>query len=239
MLSRPRAVQMAEAYARELAQHAQEKEIVICPSFVALPEIAKMNTGLKLGGQDAFWENEGKFTGEISPADLQDLGCSYCILGHSERRAHLGEGDEAVSKKARACLAAGLVPIVCVGENWEERNAGQRDVRLIEQVHSSFQGLELSSASKLVIAYEPIWAIGSGKSIEPADAFQAADLIRHTLLDFFSQAEVDASFTIIYGGSVDGSSAKSFVSHESIGGVLVGTASYEGVDSFKAVVENI
>ncbi len=235
-LLREESLELAKTYERELAQFGDTKEIVLCPSFVALPEVSAVIRHLCLGAQNLSWMYEGALTGEVSPRDLINLGCKYVIIGHSERRLELGETEEMVTKKVSRALEIGLIPIVCVGETWEELNGGKRDLKLMKQIHACFSSVELLPSAHVIIAYEPIWAIGSGKNIAPEDAFSASDLIRHTLRDFFSEAIVANQFSVIYGGSVSSENAAQYFAHESVQGVLVGGAS-TSLESFKGIIE--
>lgn len=238
-LSFAESIRLAEEFGRTLAEQMSQKEIVICPSSIALSDIRRLKIGLKLGAQNVSWELKGKLTGEVSAHDLVSLGCEYCIVGHSSRRQYLGETDKMVHEKTKACLFAGIIPIICIGETWDEKDAGKRDLRIIEQLHSVFKDLVVSDNKRqIIIAYEPIWAIGTGQSIEPTDTFRVADLIRHTLRDFFDQSIIDNQFNILYGGSVSGKTVASFFAHDSINGVLVGSDSLR-MDLFKSIVDNI
>lgn len=235
-LSRGASLDLAKAFEREFGGLHEETEIILCPSFVALFEISKTIQNLRLGAQNLSWIHEGALTGEISPRDLIDLGCKYVIIGHSERRLELGETEEMVAKKVSTALEIGLIPIVCIGETWEELNNGQRDLKLMRQIHASFSGIKLLPEAHVILAYEPIWAIGTGKNITPEDAFSASDLIRHTLRDFFSEEVIMNQFSVVYGGSVNKENAAQYCAHDSVEGVLVGGAS-TSIESFKGIVE--
>ena len=149
-----------------LASYALMAEVVICPPFTALGAVAELLAGsvVKLGAQDLFWEEKGAYTGEISPGMLQDVGCDYVIIGHSERRGYFGETDADVNRKVKAALAHGLKPIICLGESLVQREAGQTEKVVTEQVRLAYEGVAPSSAEQTVIAYEPIWAIGTGRN---------------------------------------------------------------------------
>jgi triosephosphate isomerase (TIM) len=214
-------------------------EIVICPSFVHLARVADIlkKGKVRLGAQDVFWEAAGAFTGEVSAAQLKELGCQYVIIGHSERRAHLAETDEMVHRKTKAAVAAGLTPIICVGETFEERQKGGQDYVLIHQVSKALEGINLD-AQPVIVAYEPVWVIGSGHAIEPADAQSAHQVIRQTLIDLFPLSVVDNQVRIIYGGSVDSSNVAQFTGLEHTTGVLVGGASLNA-QNFAALISNV
>src|SRR6266487_2020518 len=178
-------------------------EVVICPPFTALRSLQVLIEGDRLafglGAQNVHWEEKGAFTGEISPSMLAALNCRYVIVGHSERRWVFGETDAAVAKKVRAVFGAGMIPILCVGERIEERDAGRTEEVVAAQVRAAVQGLAPSDASRLVIAYEPVWAIGTGRNAEPADAGEVIGLIRETVQTLFS-AGAGRAFRVQYGG---------------------------------------
>ncbi len=203
-------------------------DLAICPPNVYLGPVGKALQGssIGLGAQNMYHQAKGAYTGEISAAMLQDVGCRYVILGHSERRHILGESNEAVCLKVHAALAGGLTPIVCVGETLEEREAGKTNDIVGEQVLGSLAGLNSNQAAKLVIAYEPVWAIGTGKHAEPGDAEQVHADLRKLLTDRFG-SETAASIQIQYGGSVNEKNADELLGQENIDGALVGGASLE------------
>ncbi len=212
--------------------------MALCPSHMALPSVAATlkGTPIALGAQDVFWEGKGAYTGEISPATLKELGCEYCIVGHSERRQHLGETDAMVNRKALALLEAGITPIVCVGETMEERRAGTRDAVVIGQVRAALSETRLVGNRKLIIAYEPRWVIGTGQAVAPSDAAEMHALIRATLHEIFSDDVVEQKCAIIYGGAVDEKNVAGFLETEVIHGVLVGGASLKAKE-FVAMAE--
>ena len=205
-------------------------EIVLCPPFISLAPVAEMltDTALGLGAQNMFWEPQGAYTGEISPLMLQPL-CRYVILGHSERRQYFGETDAIVARKAGAALQYGLRPIVCVGENLEENTAGGRAAVLDRQVRAVFTGMAPEQARTCVVAYEPIWAIGTGRAAHGADAQAAIAGIRDLLATLVG-AEAAAALRIQYGGSVTGANAAEFFAQPDIDGALVGGASLKPAD---------
>lgn len=211
-------------------------DIVLCPAFGSLAAVGEILKGSRvgLGAQNCFWEQEGAFTGEISPAMLADLGCKYAIVGHSERRTYFGETDEGVSRKAKALLATGVSPIVCVGERLEEREAGTtRDV-VRGQVLGSLRGLSADEMLSSVIAYEPVWAIGTGKTATPAQAQEVHAFIRNVLIDLHG-LEVALRVRIQYGGSVKGDNINALMAQADIDGALVGGASLEASSFVKIV----
>lgn len=200
--------------------------VVICPSFAAIEEVRAeiKGTSIGLGAQDCFWDNKGAYTGEVSPLSLKEEGCRYCIVGHSERRKYLGETDEMVRKKVKALLAVGLIPIVCVGETREEREAGQRDATVINQLKNALEGNRPVGVQSVIIAYEPRWAIGVGQAVSPDDAASMHSLIYETLNGFIQPDSVRRQFSVIYGGSADAANISGFLRLPMIDGVLVGTA---------------
>jgi triosephosphate isomerase len=211
-------------------------EVVFCPPFTALSTVKELvkDTPCGLGAQDIYWKEQGAFTGEVSPLMLKDIGCDYVIIGHSERRQYFGETDATVNQKVKAALAVGIKPIICVGESLAEREAGETDALIKKQTEKALEGIEASFIPTLVIAYEPIWAIGTGKSSSPADANQVIGLIRNTVANLFSK-DVAAQMRIQYGGSVKPENIKEFMNQPEIDGALVGGASLE-VESFLKLI---
>jgi triosephosphate isomerase (TIM) len=212
-------------------------ERVLCPPFPALLAAAALleGSGIQLGAQNMHWETAGAYTGEVSPPMVAEL-CRYVILGHSERRAYFGETDGTVNRKVRAALAHGLVPIVCVGETLEEYEAGQTAEVVSRQIREGLAGLELSNENALVIAYEPVWAIGTGRASTPSDANAVtAETIRPALAGLFDPALGDL-IRILYGGSVTAANAAEFFVQPDIDGALVGGASLK-VNDFTGIVQ--
>jgi triosephosphate isomerase (TIM) len=212
-------------------------EIVLCPPFLAIPAVAAAVHGrdIAVGGQDVFWEKEGAYTGAISAHMLRAAGCSHVIIGHSERRQYFGETDDTVNRKLHTALAAGLKPIVCVGEVLEEREAGLTEDVLRRQCGIAFREISGGHAIPMVIAYEPVWAIGTGKTATPELAGQAHRVIRAEAAEAFGQG-VAGQMRILYGGSVKPENAKLLMSHPEIDGALVGGASLDP-RSFAAIVK--
>jgi triosephosphate isomerase len=212
-------------------------EIAVCPPFVDLPAAVEAVKGsrIAIGGQDVYWEKEGAFTGEISTGMLLSVGCTHVIIGHSERRQYFGETDDTVNLKLKAALEAGLVPIVCVGEVLEEREAGITEDVLRRQCTRAFHKLSGKKAAKLVVAYEPVWAIGTGKTATPQLASEAHALIRGEVAKNLGD-EIANNLRILYGGSVKPDNAKALMSEEEIDGALVGGASLDA-KSFAAIVK--
>ncbi|ACK42412.1 MULTISPECIES: triose-phosphate isomerase [Dictyoglomus] len=211
---------------KELSKGYEEKEIVICPPFTSLYVANKLleDTPIKLGAQNMFWEKEGAYTGEISPIMLKDLNCSYVIIGHSERRQYFSETNDMINKKLKSAFEYELIPIFCVGEKWEEREKGKTEEVITEQVKKGLQGLEKEKVEKIVIAYEPVWAIGTGHSAKGEDANEVAKLIRRIISEIYDE-EVSQKVRIQYGGSVNPQNIKEFLAQSEIDGALVGGAS--------------
>jgi triosephosphate isomerase len=203
-------------------------ESVICAPFTALPALAEAvkGTKLKIGAQNMHWEESGAYTGEISGAMLKDLGVDYVIIGHSERRAYFAETDETVNRKVHAAFRYGITPIICVGEKLEEREAGQTKEVCRVQTEAALQGLTAEQAAQAVIAYEPIWAIGTGKSSTADDANEVIGYIRERVAAVFG-SEVAGKIRIQYGGSVKPNNIREFMQQPEIDGALVGGASLE------------
>jgi len=209
---------------------ADRVEVVICPPFTALRSIQTLLEADKLayglGAQNVHWEEKGAFTGEVSPPMLAALRCRYVIVGHSERRQLFGETDQTVAKKVRAVFDGGMVPILCVGESLEERDSGRTESKVVGQVKAALAGAEPARVAEAVIAYEPIWAIGTGRSAGPSDAGEVIALIRRTVGSMFSDQSAEA-MRIQYGGSVKPGNIREFMAHPEIDGALVGGASLD------------
>lgn len=199
---------------------------ILCPPFTALATVGELvsATGIEVGAQNMYWEQSGAYTGEIAPAMVKEL-CQYVILGHSERRTYFGETDESVNLKVKAALDQGLKPIVCVGETEAQYDAGQTAATVQGQVRGCLAGLTAKQVAGTVIAYEPIWAIGTGKAATPAGAGAVIGLnIRGTVAELYDEATAQA-LRVQYGGSVKPSNVADFMSHPDIDGALVGGAS--------------
>jgi len=214
----------------------KSKEIVICPPIIVVDEIAKIfkNTNIKVGAQDVFWEESGAFTGEISPAMLIEAGCKYVIIGHSERRKYLLLNYEMIHKTVKEVLnIKNLTPIVCIGEESNDRKTNKRDFILVEQLQQALGGISIMKDQRIIVAYEPIWAIGSGVVIEPSEAEYAHKIIRLTLNDMFGMKIVSNNFQIIYGGSISSKNVLNFKKIENIDGLLVGSSSLDINEFYK------
>ena len=214
-----------------------EVEIVVCPPFTSLSDVreAIMDTNIRLGAQDCYWEKEGAFTGEVSCGMLKAAGCEFVIVGHSERRQFFHETNETVNKKMKAALQAGLRPIVCVGERLEDRKAGKTFDVVKDHITNSLAGLTRDEMLKTVIAYEPVWAIGTGVNATKEQAQEVHKYIRELLKKMYD-AELASSITIQYGGSVKPENIKELISEEDVDGALVGGASLKA-DSFTQIVK--
>lgn len=213
-------------------------EVIICPAAPVIPAVAEMcrNTDIRWGGQNAHWEESGAFTGEVSMSMLVDAGCSMVICGHSERRRFFHETDSDVSRKVQQALAHGLTPVLCVGESFEQRQRNIHQITIIEQVRKGVELLSGFPEFKPIVAYEPIWSVGTGHPIEPTQAKEMASVIRETLReDFSDHAE---STSILYGGSVTPENVKSFVDGTMLNGVLVGGASLDP-DTFYQIIQRL
>jgi triosephosphate isomerase (TIM) len=219
-----------------VAGHTRD-EIVICPPYIDLVTAVEATQGssVAIGAQDLYWEKAGAYTGEICPGMLVDIGCTHVILGHSERRQYFGETDDMVNFKLKAALEAGLTPIACVGEVLEEREAGLTEDVLRRQCLRAFHAISARKAAKLVVAYEPMWAIGTGKTATPQLASDAHQLIRGEAAKAFGD-QFAANLRILYGGSVKPENAKVLMAEEEIDGALVGGASLDP-KSFSAIVK--
>ncbi len=210
--------------------------VVVCPPFVALQAVYEViePTRIRLGAQDMHWETGGAYTGEISPTMLKEVGCSCCIIGHSERRAFFGETNDIVSRKLKAALSYYLTAIVCVGEQLEDREEGRTEKVVADHVSGALAGLKAEDLERVVIAYEPVWAIGTGKTATPKQANEVHSFIRGQIRENFGE-DAAAAIRILYGGSVKPSNVSSLMRQPDIDGALVGGASLDP-DSFAAIV---
>lgn len=220
---------------REGTASVKDCDIVVAPSFTALGAVIETLAGSNIGvaGQDCHWETKGAFTGEVAASQLKDAGCRYVILGHSERRQYFGESDEWVNKKTKAALAAGLLPIVCVGETLAERDANQTLDRVAAQLEAGLKDLSDGDLAKVLLAYEPVWAIGTGRTATPAQAEEVHRFIR-TRLQARTPAQA-SSLPLLYGGSVKPDNIASLMTEPNVDGALVGGASLT-VESFVRIV---
>ena len=229
------AVNLVEDLAKSTAG-VKDREVVVCPTFTALHAVSKVieGTHIRMGAQNMYFEEKGAFTGEISPLMLKDVGCRYVILGHSERRNIFGESDELINKKLKAAFQYGLLPILCVGESLKQREEGQTQEWVRSQVDKDLEGLTPSEIEKMVIAYEPIWAIGTGKTDTPEGANETIAMVRSLLVDKSSH-QVAQKVRILYGGSVKPANVDGFMATSDIDGALVGGASLKA-EAFSRIV---
>jgi triosephosphate isomerase len=215
----------------------EDREVTIAPPFTALAEAGKVlqQKGFSLAAQDCHWETQGAFTGEVSVGMLRDVGCRYVIVGHSERRQLFGETDEVVQKKVAAVLRQGLVPIVCLGETLPQREAGQTFDVVVRHLAGALEGVSPEDAGRLVIAYEPVWAIGTGKTASPAQAQEVHAFLRERSAALFDKT-IANQIRIVYGGSVKTDNVDALMAQPDIDGLLVGGASLE-VASFRRIIQ--
>ena len=218
-------------------QGRENLEVVLCPSHTALESVrAKIEgTPFKLGAQDIFYHDVGSYTGEVSPVEVKELGCKYVLVGHSERRK-LGDSDDVVNRKVQAALKNGLIPIICVGETFEEYQNGKTDVVIINQVTKALEDIKLDKNQHFILAYEPVWVIGSGQAVDHGILEHIVQIILHTTIDIDSSL-VD-KFDVIYGGSVDGDNVNDFIIGNLSTGVIVGGESLKA-DHFLKILQNI
>jgi triosephosphate isomerase len=220
---------------KPLVSQASGVDIIIAPVFTALASVAARLPGsnVLLSAQDCYWEEEGAYTGEVSPKLLKDAGCTHVIIGHSERRQYFCETDDTVNKKAKAAIAAGLTAIVCIGETLSERESDKTFSVIEAQIKGSLAGFSEDDLKQVVVAYEPVWAIGTGKTASDAQAQEVHSFIRNMMATLFSQSAAD-DIRILYGGSVKPDNIKGLMAQPDIDGALVGGASLKS-DSFAAI----
>jgi len=221
---------------KQLVADARGVEIVVAPVFTALSSVsaALCGSAIKMSAQDCFWEEQGAFTGEVSPTLLKDAGCSHVIIGHSERRLYFGETDDTVNRKARAAVAAGLTAIICAGETLEEREGRATFTVIGKQVRAALSGFSEDDFKRIVIAYEPVWAIGTGKTATAEEAQDVHVYIRN-LMSMLINPQVAESTRILYGGSVKPDNIKGLMAQPDIDGALIGGASLKAA-SFAEMV---
>ena len=232
----------AKALAAELVEALPEVpagvEVLVCPPTIDLCCVAHKLEGsaIALGAQNCYWEASGAYTGETSVPMLKSAGCTYCIIGHSERRDYFHESDEDQNKKAKALVAGGIVPVFCCGEPLEVREAGTYVEHVVAQVKAGLEGLELASADQLVVAYEPIWAIGTGMTATADDAQEVCHAVREALVELFG-AEMADGIRELYGGSAKPGNIAELVAKPDVDGALVGGASLKAADFSEMVVK--
>jgi len=222
---------------RDQIEDVKDVEIVVFPPFTLLKTVGELLQGSKvgLGAQNMFWKEEGAYTGEISPRMLIDLGCQYVILGHSERRGYFTESNEMINKKLQAALKFNLIPLICVGEKLEERKKGRAKEVVETQIRKSLLGIEASEGKKVIVAYEPVWAIGTGETATPEQAEEMHSYIREILEEIWD-ASVANLIRIQYGGSVKPENIKELMAKKNIDGALVGGASLDSA-SFTRIIK--
>ena len=215
-------------------------DVVVCPPTVDLKGVSEVidqtSAPFALGAQNVYFEESGAFTGETAPSMLESVGATYCVIGHSERRGYFGETDEDINKKAKALMAHNIVPISCCGEPLEVREAGKHVEFVVDQIKADTEGLEITDPSKYVIAYEPIWAIGTGKTATADDAQEVCGAIRETLAQIFGQ-EIADGIRVLYGGSAKPGNIAELVAKPDVDGALVGGASLKAEDFSQMVIK--
>jgi len=231
------ATELVNSLKRELID-IQGAEIIICPVYTVLSDVSDLliDSNISLGAQNVYWEPSGAFTGEVSPAMLKDTGCKYVIIGHSERRKYFNETDQTVNKRIKAVQSVGLIPIFCIGETLEEREADKTIDVVKRQLAAGLEGLEKDALLNLIIAYEPVWAIGTGKTATSQQAQEVHSFIRSWLVENCSE-EIAESLRILYGGSVKPANIGELMQQNDIDGALVGGASLDS-SSFVEIVKN-
>ncbi len=235
----PEALDLVKAL-REKSEELKDAELVVIPPFTALSEVKKVIEGssIQLGAQNLFWEEKGAFTGEVSPLMLQDTGCQFVVIGHSERRQYFGETDESVNKKIKAALAYDLIPIVCIGESLDERKKGETIKKVETQITEGLKDLGSEEMVRIIIAYEPLWAIGTGLTATPEQAEEVHKFIREKLEEKYG-IEIASYAIILYGGSVKPANTFSLLREKDINGALVGGASLEAALFIRIAEEGI
>jgi triosephosphate isomerase (TIM) len=239
-LNKSDSVRLAVEVAKEYKEPKEDLEIVLAPTFTAITDVRRKlkDSAIKLSSQNVFYHNKGSYTGEVSPSQLKEIGVEYVIIGHSERRENLNETDEEVNRKVDVVLENDLTPIVCVGETMEEKQDGKADIVIIKQINKALQDIKLKDEQKLIVAYEPVWVIGTGKAVSPKEAEHTIEVIKYNLLELFDEETIDKHISIIYGGSVDADNINDFLEIELIEGALVGGASLSA-DKFIPIIKNI
>jgi triosephosphate isomerase len=231
--------QETEAFCKRFRELYKDTEVqaLICAPAIDIPAVVKGCEGsnIMVGAQNVYFEKEGAFTGEVSVDMLKAAGCSFCIVGHSERRLYFGETDETVNKKAKALLAGGIRPIICVGESEDIRLSGMAMSHVVKQVIADFEGIPAADAVKCVVAYEPIWAIGTGRVATPEIAEEMCETIRNTLIEIYGEDTAD-EIIIQYGGSVKPENVSEIMDQPEIDGALVGGASLDP-DKFMNIID--
>lgn len=236
---RKEAQELAETIVKGLGTEKNLPEILMCPPFSSLDVVsaAVKNSPVKVGGQNLDNHDSGAYTGEISARMLVDVGCTHVIIGHSERRQYYGESNQTVPLKVKAALDNGLIPVVCVGELLDERENSLTDPVVKRQTGAALQGLSQDEVVKVVIAYEPVWAIGTGKTCEAQEAARVISVIRNTLKQFLEDKDLSETIPILYGGSMNAKNADELLAQEQIDGGLIGGASLKAED-FLSIIKS-
>jgi triosephosphate isomerase len=234
----PDAVELAKAL-KDSLKSIEDSELVLCPPFTSLSSLSRILAGgnIALGAQNLFWESAGAYTGEVSAEMLLSVGCKYVIIGHSERRQYFGEDNQSVNKKVKTAIQKGLTPIVCVGERLEQREAGKTEAVVEDHIRGALEGLSSEEVGKAIIAYEPVWAIGTGKTATPEQAGEVHLFIRELIKKLYD-ADLSCRTRILYGGSVKPENARSLIEQPELDGFLVGGASLK-VESFAAIAKEV
>jgi len=229
-------IELANAIKRKLYD-IDTADVVLCPPFTSLAAVSEMimDSNIELGAQDCYWFNEGAYTGEISPKMLKSVGCKYVIIGHSERRTFFGETNDTVNKKVHAAIAEGLIPIMCVGERLEERERNKTFDVVNDHIEGGLKGLKKEQVQTMVIAYEPVWAIGTGRNATPEQAEEVHNYIRELLFKIYDRSASE-TIRIQYGGSVTPDNIEGIMSEKDVDGALVGGASLKP-DSFVDIIK--
>lgn len=232
----PESIQLAQDLAK-LSGQTDSAEIVVCPPYTSLYAVCETlkNSKIGVGAQDIHWEDQGAFTGKISHDMISSTGAKYVIIGHSEQRTYFNETDESVNRKVKKALSAGLVPIVCIGETLQEREGNQTNAVVEKQTKGAFLGIPEADAIKCVLAYEPVWAIGTGKVATPEQAEEVHAFLRGLLTTVYS-TNLSNSMRILYGGSMKADNAKSLLAQPNIDGGLIGGASLKA-DTFQGIID--
>ncbi len=241
-LSHEQALSVSKALVVFSKRVSADKKIVICPSYISFKDVIDIfkGTQVSIGAQDIFWEERGAYTGEVSALDIKTLGGEYALLGHSERRKNFNETNKMIHDKTRICLENGLIPVLCIGEDWDQKKNGQRDYVLIQQLNEVLEGIAVTNNQKIIIAYEPVWAISAGGGVHasPEEVNYVQKVIRQVLLDLYGNFIINDVFKIIYGGSVTPENVKEYTEIQNISGVLVGSAS-TNADAFYKLINVI
>ena len=228
----------AESFAEEFKKlyEPSDVRVAIAAPFTQLWALKKAfeGTGIGLAAQNMHWEDQGAFTGEVSAPMLKEIGVDYCIIGHSERRQYFNETDETVNRKVLKALEAGILPILCCGESLETRDAGEQNAFVEAQIRADFAGVAAEDAKKVTVAYEPIWAIGTGRTASPEQAQDMCGFIREVLKDIYGE-DISEEITIQYGGSVKPANASDLMNQDDIDGALVGGASLKPADFIEII----